>query len=225
MTNETQIVLKEDKQIEAELRTRMESISVVDVVDAETFERAAETKKAIVAIEKSWKEYWEPIRLAARSVVDMILEKRDTPLGILAKKKEALIANAKKWADEQERVRLEAERKAQEAERKRAEDEAIRIAADLEKTGDVAAAAQVLSDPIPVAQVVVKSAVPQGHGGMTQKYYSAEVKDIRALMRAVLEGKVPVTSVVGNETFLNAQARLCKSTETLNYPGVVVKSR
>lgn len=219
----TVIALKEDKAVEQALRKQIESFQVIPVTDAASFESAGENKKGMVAVQKAWKGYWEPLRVAARSVVDMILEKRDTLDTIIEKKKEEQTATAKKWADEEERKRLEAERKAQEASRKQAEDEALALAVELEKNGDKEEAEAIIKAPVPVAQVIVPKTVPKGYGGMTQKYYSATVTDIKALAKAVLDGKVPAMAIMGNETFLNAQARQLK--ETMAYPGVQVNVR
>lgn len=223
---DTVIALKEDKAVEQALRAKIEAIEVIDVVDAATFEAAGENKKGMVAVQKAWKGYWEPLRVAARSVVDMILEKRDTLDTIIEKKKEDQTGKAKAWFDAEEKKRLEAERVAQEAARKQAEDDAIAAAEALEKQGTPEAKAEaeaIIAAPPPVPQVVVKSTVPKGYGGMTQKYYSATVTDIKALARAVLAGTVPVQAIKGDDVFLNNQARMLKL--TMNWPGVKVNER
>lgn len=106
---------------------------------------------------------------------------------------------------------------------KREEDERIAKAASLEQQNRREEADQVLSEPIHVPVVEMPRTTPKISGVATQTYYSAEVVDARALFQAVHEGKVPMMAFVVNEPFLNRQATLLK--ETMNYPGVVVRSR
>ena len=73
--------------------------------------------------------------------------------------------------------------------------------------------------PAPVA-VAVAPTYESVRGISTQKRYRADVHDIRALCRAIGEGKVPVNYVTANTTALNAAARAAR--EMLAIPGVRV---
>ncbi len=213
--------VKEDKALEASLRAKIESIDIIPVVDAATYEQAGENVKAIVAFENAWTDYWEPLRKAARSVVDMILEKKGGPLVTSEQKKKAQKSVASKWFDEQERKRMEEQRAAEAAARKRAEDEALAEAAALEKVGTPEAkaeAAQIVESPVVVPQVVVRTAVPTGYGGMVRKTWKAEVTDIKALARAVLAGQVPEMALQGNPVFIGQSVRAMK--DTMKWPGI-----
>lgn len=213
--------VKEDKALEASLRSKIESINIIDVVDAPSYEAAGENVKAIVAFENAWTDYWEPLRKAARSVVDMILEKKGGPLVTSEQKKKAQKAVASKWFDEQERKRMEEQRAAEAAARKRAEDEALAEAAALEKIGTPEAkaeAVQIIEAPVVVPSVVVRTAVPSGYGGMVRKTWKAEVVDIKALARAVLAGQVPELALQGNSVFIGQSVRALK--ESMRWPGV-----
>lgn len=66
--------------------------------------------------------------------------------------------------------------------------------------------------------VLVESNVPAGFGTAIRKTWSAEVVDLMALVKAVASGKVPLTAIEANMTFLNGQARALKN--LLAYDGV-----
>lgn len=220
---ETLPQVQEKPDIEAALKAKANAIAIVEVVDAETFEKASEIDRELGEIKKSWEGYWEKIKKSAHETWKGIVAKEKALVDIVDKKKLDQKASAKRWADAEEAKRREAQRLADEKARKEAEDAALSAAAELEAQGDKEGAESVLSAPVPVAAPVVQSSVPKGFGGMTQKYFSAEVFDVKALARAVLAGQVPVQAIKGDEVFLNAQARMLK--ETMNWPGVKVKVR
>lgn len=218
MSNE--IVQKQS--VEEEMRGNINGLAVIEVVDAETFALADERRKAIVALEKRIVDYWKGIKESAYKTWKGLCLKETEMLEPLARKKEEQRLLANKWADDQEKWRREEERKAQEAAKKQADEDAIKTAEELDSQGYKEEAEAVLGN-VQAPQVVVPTSVPSGHGQMTKKYYSAKVVNIKVLARAVLDGKVPEVAIQGNETFLNNQARIMK--ETLNYPGVAVVVR
>ena len=209
--------------IEQALRAKAEALGIVHVVDAETFEAADENLKFMRGIKKDWIEYWKDIKDNTYKAWKGVVAKEKNIVDVVEERERAQKDDAKVWFDAWERERLEAERLAQEAARRQAEDEALARAVALEAQGEKQEAEAILAAPIPVPQVILPRSVPAGHGGMTQKYYSAVVVDIKALAKAVLEGKVPVQAIQGNDVFLNAQARQFK--ETMSYPGVRVSVR
>lgn len=55
---------------------------------------------------------------------------------------------------------------------------------------------------------------------MFKPTYKAEVRDLRALVQAWLEGKVPPESICANQVFLDQQARDTREAIEKNFPGV-----
>lgn len=221
MTELQVVEVQEDGgSVEESLRAAIRSFEVISVVDAESFSEAGERDKKLTELKNGWSAYWENIKKSAHATWKGIVAKEKDVLDIADQKKAEQKKLAMTWFEAEEKKRLAAERIAQEAARKQAEDEALARAEALEKDGNKEEAAAVIAEPMNVPQVVVKSSVPAGYGKMTQKHYSATVTDIKALARAVLDGKVPSMAIVGNDVFLNSQARMMK--ETMNYPGVVV---
>jgi hypothetical protein len=218
----TNLAVANSYPVEENYKGLIETTNVIEVVDQETYRAAGERCKTIVAYEKEIFEYFEPMRKAADDQKKIILAKRDALLDPLAEKKAAQVAKLKSWDMAQERVRLESERKAQEAARKAAEDEALARAAALEKEATPEAKAEaeaIIQAPVLAPQIILPSSVPKGYGTFTRKTWKASVTDLRALVRGVAEGFVPLQAIAVNEAWLNGQARALRA--ELKYPGVV----
>jgi hypothetical protein len=126
------------------------------------------------------------------------------------------------WQQAQERLRLEEERRQEEAQRKLAEDEAINTAAALEKEGRVEEAEAIISTPVDVAPVSVASNVPRVQGvSKPRERNIPEVTSLMLLVKAVAEGKVPLKAIEANMVFLRQMATALGT--NMNYPGVKVK--
>ena len=128
------------------------------------------------------------------------------------------------YQDTQERIRREEQARLEQEARKRAEDEQIAIAAQLEKEGDKETAEAVLSEPVQVAPVVAQRTAPAASRlSAGRSVWSAEVTNIMALVKAVAEGKQPITLIQANETALNGMARSLKGSMAI--PGVKAVER
>jgi len=126
------------------------------------------------------------------------------------------------WNKEQERIRQEEQRKAEEAARKRAEDEALEMAALAEKVGDNALADAIMEQPITPMPVFVPKLSPKTATRFQERWY-AECVDIKALCRAIADGKQPIALIEPNMVALNKLAGALKG--SMQIPGVVAKSK
>jgi hypothetical protein len=132
-------------------------------------------------------------------------------------------------AAEQEQLRQEA-LKAEATRRKEEEDRKTKEAAELEAAGLVDEAEALMVEAIeekekPV-EVYVRPPETQKvklEGARISTYWSAEVTDIKALCRAVADGKCSTTYVEANMSALNARAK--SDMKELNIPGVKAVSR
>jgi DNA-binding transcriptional regulator YbjK len=85
-------------------------------------------------------------------------------------------------------------------------------------------AAVIASEPVAVAPIVVQKAVPKLQGGpVFREVWAAEVTDIKALCRAVAEGRASTECVMANMPVLNRMASALKA--TMNVPGVRAYSK
>ena len=96
----------------------------------------------------------------------------------------------------------EEQRKLEEEARRKAEDEKIALAAELEKTGKQVEAEAVIEDTTPPIIVTPKVMAPVAKGVTVRKKWSAEVTDLKALVVAIAAGQAPISLVTVDKTAL-----------------------
>lgn len=206
-----------------ELAPILKRASEIKVADPITYQLAGEEVKAMTALEKRVVAYWADDKKRADELHKSITKKEKDMLTPIRDRKASLTTDMKRWADQEEQKRLALEREAKELARKAAEDEALAIAAQLEKDGDKEQASAVISAPVAVAPVIIQKTTPTGFGSFTKKVWYAEVTDLMAMVKAVASGTAPLQAIQANESFLNNQAK--QFTTGLRIPGVAPKWR
>lgn len=126
------------------------------------------------------------------------------------------------WNAAQERIRQEEQKAAEAAALKRAEDEALEMAALAEKSGDKALAETILAQPVTPMPVMVPKLAPKTATRFQVRWY-AEVISLKDLCKEIAEGRQPVELVEANMVALNKLAGALKG--SLNIPGVVAKTK
>jgi len=158
-------------------------------------------KSAIIPAKERVKELFQPPVDDAKRAYDSARALRDTFLKPIEVAESIARSKGNMWLTA-ETARIEAERvaaaKAHESEIKKAERKAV-------KTG-----APVILPPAPVMLT------PKIEG--TRTTWTAEVYDLRALCKAIGEGKAPIEAVKANTTILDGLARASKA--ALAIPGV-----
>jgi hypothetical protein len=187
------------------------------VATAEDYIGAAEQLKSIKAKQKELKGLRETITKPMRAALDAVRALFAKPEERLGAAEDTLKGLMSAYDDEQDRQRQEAQRKLdEEAERQRKRLEAqaakARAAGNADKAADLTDRAAMTFAPIAQQQA------PAVAGIARRQNWHAEVTDLRALVRAVAEGRVPLTAIEANRTFLNSQARALR--DELRYPGV-----
>ena len=123
------------------------------------------------------------------------------------------------FAAEQERIRLDLERKAQEQARKNEEEMRLALAVQAEDLGATPETTnEILSTPLGTAPRAVSPTYQKVAGVSTSQRWHAEIIDLKALVRAVGEGKASIEFLEANLVALNGLARALKG--TMNIPGV-----
>ena len=123
------------------------------------------------------------------------------------------------YQSEQERKQREEQARLEAEARKRAEDEALALAAQAEAEGDTETAEAIIAEPVQVAPVVAPRTAPAASRlSAGRSVWSAEVVSLMEMVKAVAEGKQPITYLQANEPALNSRARSDKS--FMNVPGV-----
>jgi hypothetical protein len=132
--------------------------------------------------------------------------------------------------EEQERLQRGEQRRLEAEARKAAEEERLRLALEFEQMGGTQEAEEILAEPIPEPVIEMAPLPPPTPAPMVAPTYQkstsapsranwkAEVFDIKALCRAVVDGKVSETYVEANMVALNKRASAEK--QTMNIPGV-----
>lgn len=139
---------------------------------------------------------------------------------------EATVADINKallaWDQEQERIRREEQRRLEQEARERAEAERIAEAERLQAAGASPEALDVfLDEPVRVTEIAVAESTYQKSGAVVYRdNYSAEVTDIKALVKFIAKNPNFIGVLTVNQTALNQLARSLR--DTMDFPGVKV---
>ena len=211
----------------------VEQAEAVQVRDNETYAAAGRLWQDIGDMIKEVKETFDPICEAAHRAHKAATAKRAQYLDPLTKAQRTVKSLMAAYDAEQERIRREEERRLAEIARKQeeerrlaeaiaAEEEARRNGATREDTAREVE--EILSTPAYVPPVVLPKATPRMEGGpIYRTVWGAECVDIKALCRAVADGKASPECVMPNMPVLNKMATALK--DSLNIPGVRAVSR
>ncbi len=178
--NDIVIAKPDTTTLEQEAASVIERAQDLQITNQDEHAIALVTIKSLRNQEKAIAAHFEPVRKAADAAKKEVLRARDALVKPLAAARGVLSDKAMMYAQEQEQIRLEAQRKA---------DEEARIAQ--EKADAEAKAEEILeADPEPVEEIVpekVESKVAEVEGTSTRTTWSAEVVDKFALIRFVDE--------------------------------------
>lgn len=210
----------ETSEIQQASSTTLTEAKAFKIVAATQFTEAGEKLKGIMALKKKIAETFDPhIDRAYKAHKELVAEKKSHEAPLVEAEghiKRAMLG----YQQEQERIRREAEAKAQEEARKQREKLEAQAAKAAEKgKTEKAEALQVAAAS--VVTPIIPPTVPKVAGISTRITYRASVENIKALAAAVGAGTIPEMAVLPNMPFLNNQARAMK--ETLAYPGVKVE--
>lgn len=110
------------------------------------------------------------------------------------------------------------ERKAREEALRRAQEEQLLRAIEVESIEGTAAAEQVLQEPLmPMPSVPLSRSYEKPRGSVAKVNYSAKVNKPMELLKAIIDGRVPIQAIEINQSWLNARARSDK--ESFSLPG------
>lgn len=194
----------------------------VNITDQPSYTYASGLLIDFAALENQIKLHHGPIKEAAHKAHKAACDAEKRVLEPVTLGKNILKGKIAAWEEEQEKIRLEAQRRQEEEARKLSEQMALEAAVAAEEAGASAEELEVLlaEQPVlPVAQAAptfVRTA-----GVSTRETWHAEVVDLVALCRAVADGTLSSQYVLPNMPALNKRASAEK--HTLKIPGVVAK--
>jgi hypothetical protein len=197
----------------------LDASKIVQVTAVEELETANNAGRVLQASKKEVESFYKPLKQQVDAFkAPLLMHEKEFagPIDVEMKRLGGLITA---YNQEVEKKRQEAERVAREEAEKAAREEQLARAIELDQSGDAEAAAQVLDEPIMATPVVIQQEAPVRMAGQVSRMtYSATVMDFRALLRAVVEGKAPLSCVVADDSYLNSKARLEK--DGFAVPGV-----
>lgn len=189
------------------------------IVTADDYREAGERLKLVKGLDARISDFFDPHIKRAYDAHKALVADKNRAAAPLKDAETVYKRLIRGYEDEQEKIRLAAQAKAEEAarkERERLEKQAQKAA----EQGKAEKAAQLETRAQTVATPVIASSTPKLEGISTRVSWKAEVVDKMALVKAVAAGTVPLTALEPNLTFLGQQARSLKS--ELNYPGIRV---
>lgn len=207
----------EVKAITQQAADMLASAETFKIHTAADYETAAATLQAVKGRQKELKALRETITKPMLTALEAARALFRKPESTLESAEQLLKAAMSDYDEAQERLRREQQRKLDEAadkERRRLEHRAERAAAK----GDHDKAAELREQAALTVAPIAQHERPSVAGITRRESWHAEVTDLRALVRGVAEGEVPLAAIDPNLRFLNGQARALRS--ELRYPGV-----
>lgn len=176
------------KSASGSVSTRVTSLAAqvagIKVVDAASYEAAALGLRDIKAMRKEIERTFEPILRAQRAALDVTrdeVKRLDEPL---ANAEQTAKTNLVTWDDEQERLRLAAQRRIDEENALAAHEAKLEDAFAAEADGRTEDAEAILAAPTFVAPATVMRSTPAVSGISRTVVWFGEVSDLAALVRA-----------------------------------------
>ena len=215
------ILTREDRKIvEAEEKDALalaERVEGVVVESQEGLDAASGLLKVVkrrsVALEEARKQITKPLNAALRAANDLFR----TPADVLKKAESTLKRAAGAYLAEVERRRAAAEAEARrKAEKERVALEKKALAAEKKGNEDRAADIRERASAVVAAEPEPEAKAPKGVS--TRQSWRAEVTDLKALVKGVASGKVPLEAVQANTMYLNGVSRSMKA--EMKFPGV-----
>jgi hypothetical protein len=221
MTNELTVIEKESQDL-------VNKANSYQVKTQQDYEVGGEFLRAIKGLQKKVNETFDPIIESARKTWKESLSKKDLHFEPLEQAEKIVKTKRLEYFDEQERItrekqeKLEREARAEEERKRKALEERARKAEEAGKA-DKAEELRLKAEEVRVEAPIVQPRVENIKGESIREQWYAEVNDLLALVKAIAEGKAPITFIEANVPMLNKQAVSMKN--TWSYPGVVFKSK
>jgi len=167
-------------------------------------------------LQKEIKDTFAPMKKKASDAHKEIVSQETKHLEPLLKAEVFIKSKMMTYLHNQEAIRQEQERKLQvEAEKRR--QEALAKAEVAREAGKETKAEKYEDKAAQIVAPILAPTVDKGNA-IIKKLWRAEVYDLTALVKAVAEGKVPITVLEANSVILNNMAKTFK--DTMSFPGV-----
>jgi hypothetical protein len=194
---------------------------LVAITSAEEAEQVTNFGRLLQAATGEAEKFYKPHKAQIDAIKAPILQ--DEHADVDAYKAESkrlglLMTGWMKQCREQQEI---ADRLAREEANRKAQEEALLRAIEVEEVEGTAAAEEVLAAPLYVPPVVTQSMQPfKPKGSVASATYKAKLDNLLVLVKAIAEGKAPIQAIEWNESWCNGQARAFR--EAYNIPGTIL---
>jgi hypothetical protein len=189
----------------------LDSSKIKQVTNPEELEQANNAGRVLQASTKEVELFYTPLKRQVDAFKAPLLQHEKEFAGPVDAEKKRLGGLITGYNQEVLRKQQEAERQAREEADRVAREEQLARAVELEQSGDVEAAEQVLNEPtIPAAVVIQQEAPVRMVGQVGRLTYKCVVTDVKALLRAVADGKAPMSCFTLDQSWLDKKAALDK---------------
>lgn len=209
-------VMADEQKIENNLVEINNQALTLKITDNGTYSQAGTVLLAYKDLEKQIKNYFKPIKETAHKTWKQICDKENTELEKLKEGINHLSIEMANWNVEQEKIRKAEEERLHQEALKREEEERLQAAIQADTEGNKEEAQAILNEPVFVPPPIVPKSVPKQEGLAMRETWTFRVVDVKALVKAVADGSVPLMAVMPNTTFLGQQARALKGTAKYN---------
>ena len=206
-------------KLETRALALVESVRAIHIADQPSYDAAAEAIFVIKAMRKEVADHHDPIIASANTTHKLAVaakRKLDNPL----QERESHIKTGIRGFDEmQERLRLEAQHKADEEARKQEEEAKLQAGIEAERQGASKEDVQAIVEAPSTAPPPVMAPTYQKRQGVSvRENWKAQVVNLKLLVQAVSLEQAPLTCLQANQVALNQLARAQK--QALSIPGV-----
>jgi hypothetical protein len=189
----------------------LDASKIKQVTTPEELESANNAGRVLQASTKEVADFYTPLKRQVDAFKAPLLLHEKEFAGPVDAEKRRLGGLITGYNQEVQRKQQEAERLAREEAEAAARKEQLERAAELDEAGDSEAAYAVLEEPIMAAPVVIQQEAPVRMVGQVSKTtYRCIVTDVKALLKAVAEGKAPMQCFTLDQGWLDKKAALDK---------------
>lgn len=220
-----------EEQIEKEALTLKQRAETMQIVTSEDYQSSAEMRKVLKDLDKNIVAFFEPMKKSTHEAWKSVCNKENEARKPITEADAIVSKKRTVWYDEQERIRKEAEAKAQrEAEEaaKKERDRLLSLAVKADEKGKdekaedlLEQAEQVYVEPVFVAPVVAKTVKLDGGGSATRiKDVEVIVVNPLLLIQEIAAGRVPITVIEVKPGVLKTWV---KATDSKQVPGLAIR--
>lgn len=192
----------------------------IAIIDDASLQRGNELLLTVKDIRKKIAETFDPIISKAFQAHRAAVGAKKDAEAPLVEAEGILKPSIARYVAERERKRREKEERQRKEAERIAQEQALAAAVEAEEAGASEQEVQAIVEaPVYVSPPVTPPA-PKLSGVSIRKVVKFEVMDLRALVKAVAAGQVPIEAIQANTTVIGAQARSLRT--SLRWPGVRV---